>query len=62
MKQKYYILADLVDRLCNAADRKDRAVTFLAGSALTLPDHVGGHGVPGVSGMVDLVRAEFQGQ
>ena len=61
MTQKYYKLADLIDRLCSAADRKDRAVTFLVGSPLTLPDHVGGHGVPGVSGMVDLIRREFEG-
>ena len=61
MKQKYYKSADLVDRLCSAADRKDRAVTFLVGSPLTFPDHIGGHGVPGVSGMVDLIRGEFEG-
>ena len=44
MKQTYYESAALVDRLCNAAERKDRAVTFLVGSALSLPDRVGGHG------------------
>ena len=58
---KYYGPADFVDRLCNASDRKDRTVTFLVGSPLSLPDHVGGHGVPGVSGMVELIRAEFDG-
>ena len=61
MKQNYHDSAALVDRLCNAAYRKDRAVTFLVGSALSLPDHVGGHGVPGVSGIVDLIRGEFKG-
>ena len=61
MKRNYYKSSDLVDRLCNAANRKDRAVTFLVGSALTLPDHVGGHGVPGVSDIVDLIRHEFKG-
>ena len=61
MKQKYYKSADLIDRLCNTADRKDKTVTFLVGSPLTFPDHVGGHGVPGVSGMVDLIRREFEG-
>ena len=61
MKQTYYESAALVDRLCNAAERKDRAVTFLVGSALSLPDRVGGHGVPGVSDMVDLIRREFEG-
>ena len=61
MTQKYYESADLVDRLCSASDSNDRAVTFLVGSALSLPDHVGGHGVPGVSGIVDLIRGEFKG-
>ena len=61
MLTKYYKSSDLVDRLCSAANRKDRNVTFLVGSALTLPDHVGGHGVPGVSGIVDLIRREFEG-
>ena len=61
MKQKYYKSEDLIDRLCSAADSRDKAVTFLVGSPLTLPDHVGGHGVPGVSGMIDLIRREFEG-
>ena len=61
MNQKYYESADLVDRLFNAAKRKDRDVTFLVGSALSLPDRVGGYGVPGVSDMVDLIRREFEG-
>ena len=60
MNYKYYDSAALVDRLCNASDRRDRAVTFLVGSPLSLPDHVGGHGVPGVSGMIDLIRREFE--
>lgn len=61
MNRKYYESAALVDRLCNAADRTDRAITFLVGSALSLPDRVGGHGVPGASDMVDLIRREFEG-
>ena len=60
MGQKYHDSVALVDRLCNAAHSKDRAVTFLVGSALSLPDHVGGHGVPGVSGIIDLIRREFE--
>ena len=60
MRQKYYESADLIDRLCNAADGEDKSVTFLLGSALSLPDHVGGHGVPDVSGMIDLIRREFE--
>ena len=58
MIQKYYESAALVDRLCSVSDR---AVTFLVGSAISLPDNVGGYGVPGVSDMVDLIRREFEG-
>ena len=61
MDRTYYNSDDLVDRLCSAADSANSAVTFLVGSALSLPDHVGGRGVPGVSGMVDLIRSEFKG-
>ena len=58
MKHKYYESTDLVDRLCNSA-RNDRAITFLVGSPLSFPDYEGGHGVPGVSGMIDLIRRQF---
>ena len=61
MKQRYYTSADLVDRLTNVANKNDSVATFLVGSPLSSPDHVGGHGVPGVSGMVDLIRGEFKG-
>ena len=60
MNQTYYGLNELVDRLCNAAE-KDQAMTFLVGSPLSLPDYEGGHGVPGVPGMIDLIRHEFSG-
>ena len=59
MQNKYYNSADLVDRLCYAANRKDRPVTFLVGSPLSCPDYPGTHGVPGVNGMIDLIRDEF---
>ena len=59
MKHTYYQSSDLVDRLCSAFESKDRAVVFLVGSAVSLPDHEGGHGVPGVSNIVELVRREF---
>lgn len=61
MQYLFYQPADLVDRLCHAANRPDRTVTFLVGSPISAPDHVGGHGVPGVGAMVDLIRDEFQG-
>ena len=60
MSQRYFDSAALVDRLCNASD-KDRNITFLVGSAISVPDYVGGHGVPGVPGMIDLIREEFRG-
>ena len=61
MKYQYYRPRDLIDRLCHAADRRDRTVTFLVGSPISAPDHIGGHGVPGATGMVELIRDEFHG-
>lgn len=61
MQYQYYRFTDLIDRLCHAADRRDRTVTFLVGSPISAPDHIGAHGVPGVTGMVDLIRNEFHG-
>ncbi len=62
MTQKYYESKDLIDRLCHAADKGEKSVTFLVGSPLSMPDNPGGYGVPGVEGMIDLIRREFQGQ
>ena len=61
MKNTYYTSTVLVDRLYNASQRRNRPVMFLVGSPLSLPDQDGGHGVPGVSGMIDLIREEFKG-
>lgn len=41
MTQRYYESAALVDRLCNVSDR-DRNVTFLVGSPISVPDYMGG--------------------
>lgn len=60
-KNTYYRSSDLVDRLSSASNSRDRDVTFLLGSAVSLPDYEGGHGVPGVSGIVELIRNEFEG-
>lgn len=60
MIYKYYESEDLVDRLCSVSNQHDKSVIFLVGSPLSLPDHVGGHGVPGVSGMIDIIRHEFK--
>ena len=62
MKLKFYESGYLIDRLVNSANTQDKNVTFLVGSPISMPDHLGGHGVPGVSGMIDLIRNEFQGQ
>ena len=61
MKHRFYEETDLVDRLTNANEQNDRDVVFLVGSAVPLPDHKGGFGVPGTSGIVELIRQEFQG-
>ena len=61
MKQTYYRQIDLQNRLVNASENRDRAVVFMVGSAISLPDHEGGHGVEGVDGIVELVRREFEG-
>ena len=61
MKYTHYGSADLLDRLCHAANRKDRPITFLVGSPLCMPDHLGGHGVPGVRDMIELIHDELHG-
>ena len=61
MMYKYHESAALIDRLCSASEKNDRAVTFLVGSPLSLPDYVGGHGIPGVNGIIKLIRREFKG-
>ena len=62
MTRKYYESRDLIDRLLHAANTQDKSVTFLVGSPISMPDNLGGHGVPGVSGMIELIRDEFSGQ
>ena len=59
MKNKLYQFKDLVDRLGNVSASREKDVVFLVGSAVSLPDHEGGHGVSGVSDIVELIRQEF---
>ena len=59
MNRDYYTSAELVDRLCHAANTETGQVVFLVGSALCMPDYLGGHGVPGVGGLIDLIRRDF---
>ena len=61
MKHTFYQSSDLVDRLSTASDSKDRAIVPLIGSGVSLPDEKRGHGVLGVSDIVELVRREFEG-
>ena len=58
---KYYAADDLIERLSSVSNSKDRSVTFLLGSAVSAPDYIGAPGVPGVSGVIDLIRNEFEG-
>lgn len=55
----YHTSEVLVERLYSARQEKERHVVFLAGSPLSMPDPEGKHGVPGVSGVIDLIRREF---
>ena len=59
MEHDFYSSDDLIDRLCHAANTEGAPIVFLVGSALCVPDQPGGHGVPGVAGMIDLIRDEF---
>src|ERR1035437_6578380 len=55
----YYDKGALLERLTAGIQRSNQSVIFLVGSALTAPSKVGGPGVPGVQGVVDLIKAEF---
>lgn len=59
LKRTYCDIDDLIDRLRNVTVRREKTVTFLIGSPLTAPDHAGGHGVPDVLGMIELIRREL---
>ena len=60
MDPDFYSSTDLVERLCHAANNEDSPVAFLVGSALCFPDQPGGHGIPDVLGMIELIRNEFK--
>ena len=55
----YYDSSVFVERLWSAYNGNDRPITFLFGSALSLPDRQQSHGVPGVHEMIDLIRDEL---
>ena len=62
MTQKFHKFEVLVDRLLHTANTQDKSVTFLVGSPISMPDNPDGYGVPGVEGMIELIRDEFRGQ
>lgn len=49
----------LLNRMTQGALRRGRPVVFLVGSPLACPDLPGRRGVPGVSGVIDLIREEI---
>jgi tetratricopeptide (TPR) repeat protein len=52
----------LRDRLTNGLNRSEKQVVFLVGSALTAPPSPSALGVPGVEGIIDLIKTEFDDQ
>ena len=57
----YYDSSALLDRLSAGIQRAQQRVTFLVGSALTAPTETLSPGVPGVDGVIDIIRKEFDG-
>jgi hypothetical protein len=55
----HYDEAALLERLTTGIQRSNQSVIFLVGSALTAPIKEGEAGVPGVRGVIDLIKAEF---
>jgi hypothetical protein len=54
-----YDEAALLERLSTGVQRSNQPVIFLVGSGLTAPIGEGAAGVPGVRGVIELIRAEF---
>lgn len=52
---------ELLDRLTDGVRKTQRPVVFLVGSPISAPPASGEAGVPNVSGVIDLIRAEFTG-
>jgi len=49
----------LIERLSSGLLRRRQEVVFLVGAPLSAPCVAGAPGVPGVEGVIDLIRAEF---
>jgi plasmid stabilization system protein ParE/tetratricopeptide (TPR) repeat protein len=50
----------LLERLLNGLKKRRQEVVFVVGSALSSPVAQGAAGVPGVDGVIDLIRHEFE--
>ncbi len=57
----YYDSNALLDRLTAGVKRTQQRAIFLIGSALTTPTESSLPGVPGVEGVIDIIRREFDG-
>src|ERR1039457_2114013 len=57
----FYDEGALLERLSNGLKRHSQEVVFLVGAPLSAPLTTGGPGVPGVGGVIDLIRREFEG-
>ena len=57
----YYDAAALLERLTAGVVRANQRAVFLVGSALAAPADASTPGVPGVNGVIDIIRNEFDG-
>ncbi len=56
---RFHELPVLVDRLSRGLSRSSRKITFLVGAPLSSPELPHHPGVPGVEGMIELIRQEL---
>jgi tetratricopeptide (TPR) repeat protein len=56
----FYDEAALLERLSRGLKKHSQEVIFLVGAPLSAPVAHGGPGVPGVEGVIDLIRSEFE--
>lgn len=57
----FYDEGALLERLLNGLHRRSQEVVFVLGSGLSAPTAPGKPGVPNASGVIDLIRREFEG-
>jgi tetratricopeptide (TPR) repeat protein len=56
----FFTEAALLDRLTAGVRKSHRQVVFLVGSAITAPTSAHPKGVPGVAGVIDMIRSELE--